>query len=42
MDSLENMEKFFKYDIEIKKIINKVVPKEEYKYNKETIMEYSD
>lgn len=41
-ENLENMQKFFKYNIEIKNILYNTTPKETDKYNKETIMEYSD
>lgn len=36
------MEKFFKYDLEVKKILFNVAPKEEYRYSKDTLIEYSD
>ena len=41
-EKLEYMEKFFKYNLEIKNILFNTMPKETDKYNKETIMEYSD
>ena len=41
-ESLENMKKFFKYNMEIKKSMYNTMPKEADKYSKETIMEYSD
>lgn len=41
-ENLQNIEKFFKYNFEVKKILHSTVPKEEYKYNKDTLIEYSD
>ena len=41
-ENLEKMEKFFKYNLEIKNILYNTTPKETDKYNNETIMEYSD
>ena len=41
-ENLHKMEKFFKYNIEIKKILFDAMPKETDKYNKDTIMDYSD
>lgn len=41
-ENLQNIEKFFKYNFEIKKILHATVPKEEDRYNKETLIEYSD
>lgn len=41
-ENLENMQKFFKYNMEIKKTMYNAIPKEADKYSKETIMEYSD
>ena len=41
-ENLQNIEKFFKYNFEVKKILHSTVPKEEYKYSKETLIEYSD
>lgn len=41
-DKLENMQKFFKYNLEIKNILYNAMPKETDKYNKDAIMEYSD
>ena len=41
-DGLNNMEKFLKYNLEIKKILYDVTPKDMDRYNKEAIMEYSD
>lgn len=41
-ENLDKMQKFFKYNMEIKKILYNAIPKETDKYNKETIMEYSD
>lgn len=41
-ENLEKMEKFFKYNLEIKNILYNTNPKEADKYNKDTIMEYSD
>lgn len=40
--NLEKMEKFLKYNLQIKNILYNTTPKETDKYNKETIMEYSD
>ncbi len=42
LENLDNMEKFFKYDIEVKNILHSTYPKEEYRYSKETLIEYSD
>jgi len=41
-DKLENMEKFFKYNLEVKRILANTMPKEANKYNKESMMDYSD
>lgn len=41
-EKLLNIEKFFKYNFEVKKILHATVPKEENRYNKETLIEYSD
>lgn len=41
-DNLQNIEKFFKYNFEVKKTLHFVVPKEEYRYSKDTLIEYSD
>ena len=41
-DNLKNMERFCKYNIEIKNILYNIMPNETDKYNKETITEYSD
>ena len=41
-NELNNIEKFFKYDIAVKNILFNVSPKEEYKYNNEAIIEYSE
>ena len=41
-ENLEIMKKFFRYNMEIKKSLYNTVPKEIDKYNKETIMGYSD
>ena len=41
-DKLQNMEKFFKYNFEVKKILHATIPKEEYKYSRDTLIEYSD
>ena len=41
-EKLQNIERFFKYNFEIKRILHDTVPKEEYKYNKNTLIEYSD
>ena len=41
-ENLEKMKKFFRYNTEIKKSLYNTMPKESDKYNKETIMEYSD
>ena len=41
-ENLQNIEKFFKYNFEIKKILYSTVPKEEYRYNKDALIEYSD
>ena len=41
-ENLEKMEKFFKYNLEIKNILYNTMPKETDKYNKDTIIEYSD
>ena len=41
-EKLQNMEKFFKYNLQIKNILFNTMPKETDKYSKETIMEYSD
>lgn len=41
-DKLENMQKFFKYNIEIKNILYSTMPKETDRYNKESIIDYSD
>lgn len=41
-ENLEKMQKFFKYNLEIKNILYNTMPKETDKYNKESIMEYSD
>ena len=41
-EKLQNIEKFFKYNLEIKKILHATIPKEEYKYSKEILIEYSD
>lgn len=41
-NELNNMEKFFKYDIEVKNILFSVSPKEEYKYNNDSVVEYSE
>ncbi len=40
--NLDNMEKFFKYDMEVKNILHSTYPKEEYRYSKETLIEYSE
>ena len=41
-ENLELMERFFKYNLEMKKILHQTVPKEENLYNKEYSIEYSD
>ena len=41
-DRLYDIEQFFKYNLEIKKILYETLPKEEYRYSKETLIEYSD
>jgi len=41
-EKLQNMEKFFKYNLEIKKILYTTSPKQEYKYSKDLLIEYSD
>ena len=41
-ENFNKMEKFFKYNLEIKNILHKLVPKEENMYNKEYSIEYSD
>ena len=41
-NELNNIEKFFKYDIEVKNILFSVSPKEEYKYNSDSVIEYSE
>lgn len=41
-EKLQNMDKFFKYDLEIKKILYETMPKEEYRYSNDTLIEYSD
>ena len=42
MENLDKMEKFFKYDIEIKNILYKSAPKEEYRYDRDSLIEYSN
>lgn len=42
LEKLGYMEKFFKYNLEMKNILFNTMPKETDKYSKETIMEYSD
>ncbi len=42
MENLDRMEKFFKYDIEIKNILYKSAPKEEYRYDRDSKIEYSN
>lgn len=41
-ENLERMEKFFKYNLNIKQILHQVVPKKENKYNQDYLIEYSD
>lgn len=41
-DKLDNMEKFLKYNLEIKNILYNTMPTEKDKYTKEAIIEYSD
>ena len=41
-ENLQNIEKFFKYNFEVKKILHSTVPKEEHRYSKDTLIEYSD
>lgn len=41
-EELQNIEKFFKYNFEIKKILHTTIPKEEYKYSGDILIEYSD
>ena len=41
-ENLDKMEKFFKYNLEIKRLLHSIVPVELNGYNKEYIMEYSD
>lgn len=41
-DKLKNIEKFFKYNLEIKKLLHATIPNEEYAYNTESIIEYVD
>ena len=41
-ENLELMERFFKYNLEMKRILHQTVPKEENLYNKEYSIEYSD
>ncbi len=41
-ENLDNMETFFKYNLEVKNILHSTYPKEEYRYSKETLIEYSD
>lgn len=41
-ENLERMEKFLKYNLEIKNILYNTMPKEIDKHNKESIIEYSD
>lgn len=41
-ENLEKMQKFFKYNLKIKNILYNTMPNEIDKYNKESIMDYSD
>lgn len=41
-DKLLNIEKFFKYNFEVKKILHATVPKEENRYSRDSLIEYSD
>lgn len=41
-ENLEKMQKFFKYNLQIKNILYNTVPKESDGYNKSTLIEYSD
>ena len=41
-DNLQKMERFFKYNLNIKKILFETNPKEEYGYSKDSIIEYSE
>lgn len=41
-ENLKSLEKFFKYNLEVKKILHTTAPKEEYAYNKEYLIEYVD
>ena len=41
-ENLQNIEKFFKYNFEVKKILHSTVPRQEYRYSKDTLIEYSD
>lgn len=41
-ENLNRMERFFKYNLEVKHILHQTVPKEENLYNKEYSIEYSD
>lgn len=41
-DNLNNMETFFKYNLDMKRLLHTTIPKEENRYNKEYLIEYSD
>jgi len=41
-EKLMNIEKFFKYNFEVKRTLHSAVPKEECTYNKDALIEYSD
>ncbi len=40
--NLKKVEEFFKYDLKIKTVLYNIVPKEQYRYNKNSLIEYSD
>lgn len=40
--NIKKLEQFFKYDLEIKNILYNATPKEEYRYDKNSLIEYSD
>lgn len=42
IQNLNKMEKFFKYDLQVKQLLVDSAPLETYKYNKDSLVEYSD
>ena len=42
MKEIKKLKLFFKYDLEIKKILNQIVPLEEYAHSNYTVIKYNE